>query len=182
LIFLVYVKTNILKYSFCQLCGYEPENQPQIVYEENESTYDVSGDINSLIISMKNMFYIALFNYSICSAVDAISTKSDKDIEVGLEVVEETYLDLHHSLAPSKIVPDSLRLAGHKTVAASIAAAQAVLTNTLSPTSHRKKKSALSINSSIVGIDAISQPEHYSFNKEIDQLKSLGKFMSQVNY
>ncbi|XP_046440628.1 GATOR complex protein WDR59-like isoform X2 [Daphnia pulex] len=132
-----------------KLCGYEPENQPQIVYEENESTYDVT-------------------------AVDAISTKSDKDIEVGLEVVEETYLDLHHSLAPSIIVPDSLRLAGHKTVAASIAAAQAVLTNTLSPTSHRKKKSALSINSSIVGIDAISQPEHYSFNKEIDQLKSLG--------
>ncbi len=41
------------KNSFCQLCGYEPENQPQIVYEENESTYNVSGDINSLIISMK---------------------------------------------------------------------------------------------------------------------------------
>lgn len=66
LIFLVYVKKNILKYSFCQLCGYEPENQPQIVYEENESTYDVSGDINSLIISMKNLFYIALFNMFSC--------------------------------------------------------------------------------------------------------------------
>jgi len=78
-------------------------------------------------------------------------------------------------LAPTIIVPDSLRLAGHKTVAASIAAAQAVLTNTLSPTSHRKKKSALTINSNI-GVDAISQPEHYSFNKEIDQIKSLGKF------
>lgn len=54
LVFLAYVKTIIKKKnSFCQLCGYEPENQPQIVYEENESTYNVSGDINSLIISMK---------------------------------------------------------------------------------------------------------------------------------
>lgn len=94
---------------------------------------------------------------------------------MGLEVVEETYMDLHRSLAPTLIVPDSLRLAGHKSVAASIAAAQAVLTNTLSPTSHRKKKSGISNN---VGIEALSQPEHYSFSKEVDQIKSLGKIGS----
>lgn len=91
---------------------------------------------------------------------------------MGLEVVEETYMDLHRNLAPTTIVPDPLRLTGHKSVAASIAAAQAVLTNTLSPTSHRKKKSAIT-NS--VGIEALSQPEHYSFSKEVDQIKSLGK-------
>ncbi|KAI9550538.1 hypothetical protein GHT06_005241 [Daphnia sinensis] len=80
-----------------KLCGYEPDNQPQIVYEESESTFNV--------------------------------------------------------------------------LTASIAAAQAVLSNTLSPTSHRKKKSAISNN---VGIEALSQPEHYSFSKEVDQIKSLG--------
>ncbi|KAI9557296.1 hypothetical protein GHT06_017122 [Daphnia sinensis] len=133
-----------------KLCGYEPDNQPQIVYEESESTFNVL-------------------------TIDAVSSKSDKEIEMGLEVVEETYMDLHRSLAPTLIVPDSLRLAGHKSVAASIAAAQAVLSNTLSPTSHRKKKSAISNN---VGIEALSQPEHYSFSKEVDQIKSLGKIGS----
>ncbi|XP_059350855.1 GATOR complex protein WDR59-like isoform X2 [Daphnia carinata] len=129
-----------------KLCGYEPDNQPQIVYEESESTFNVL-------------------------TIDAVPSKSDKEIEMGLEVVEETYMDLHRSLAPTLIVPDSLRIAGHKSVAASIAAAQAVLTNTLSPTSHRKKKSAINNN---VGIEAHAQPEHYSFSKEVDQIKSLG--------
>lgn len=86
-------------------------------------------------------------------------------------------------MAPTIIVPDPLRLAGHKTVAASIAAAQAVLTNTLSPTSHRKNISVLTLNSNIgVGLDVISQAEHYSFNKEIDQIKSLGKFFDQMSF
>lgn len=95
---------------------------------------------------------------------------------MGLEVVEETYMDIHHSLAPAIIIPDPLRLPVQKSVAASIAAAQAVLTNTLSPTSHRKKKSVMTISSGNV-TDTVAQSEnihHYSFSKEIDQIKSLG--------
>lgn len=105
-------------------------------------------------------------------AVEVVSSKSDKEIEMGLEVGEETYLDLHHSLTP---VPDPLRLPGHKSVAASIAAAQAVLTNTLSPTTHRKKKSPINLNNGVAG-DTTSQSEntYYSFNKEIDQILALG--------
>ena len=114
--------------------------------------------------------------YFLFSAIDAISSKNDKEIEMGLEVVEETYLDIHHhGLAPA-IIPDTLtRLSGQKSVAASIAAAQAVLTNTLSPTSHRKKKSVMTIGNGVVDTPSQSENTHYSFNKEIDQIKALGK-------
>jgi len=58
----------------------------------------------------------------------AVSLKNDKDIETGMEVVEET------------ILPDPTRLPSHKGIAASIAAAQAVLSHTLSPSPLRKQK------------------------------------------
>lgn len=90
---------------------------------------------------------------------------------MGLEVGEETYLELHQSLTP---VPDPLRLPSHKSVAASIAAAQAVLTNTLSPTTNRKKKPSVNLNSNVGDSTSQSENTYYSFNKEIEQISALG--------
>lgn len=114
---------------------------------------------------------------------DITSTKNEsKDVEIGQEVVEETYRpNIHHSLSPTVIVSDALRcLPGNKTVAASIAAAQAVLTNTLSPTSHRKikKSAAMTLTSNGTPAETVtSQPEisHYSLSKELEQIKSSSK-------
>lgn len=100
---------------------------------------------------------------------EGVSSRTEKEIEIGLEVEEETYV----ASSTEEAAFMRRRLPSHKSVAASIAAAQAVLTNTLSPSSHRKKKS---VNISVVG-DIISQSDsnsNYSFGKEMDQIMALG--------
>lgn len=175
--FFYHLQLIISSYKFWigdKLCGFEPEShQPQINYGENDTPFNISGKM-FLLCDVTGRFVIRLFTF-LLQAIEVVSAKNDKEIiELGLEVGEETYLDLHHNLTT---VPDPLRLPGHKSVSASIAAAQAVLTNTLSPTTHRKKKPSINLNSSVVG-EIASQTEniHYSFNKEIDQILALGIF------
>ncbi len=93
----------------------------------------------------------------------AVSLKNDKDIETGMEVVEET------------ILPDPTRLPSHKGIAASIAAAQAVLSHTLSPSPLRKQKVITSNSANNDGTNYVSEGANYSFLKEVELLNKLGK-------
>jgi len=74
------------------------------------------------------------------------------------------------------LIPDSVRLSNHKTVAASIAAAQAALTCTLSP-SLRKKSSI----ASSMGENTIPENLVYTFSEEIEQIKRISN-MTSANF
>lgn len=70
---------------------------------------------------------------------------------------------------------DTSRVLSHKGIAASIAAAQAALSHTLSPSPHRKKK-PLNANATCNAEDTVSaESADYSFFNEIQQLRELGK-------
>jgi hypothetical protein len=109
-------------------------------------------------------------------------SNDEKEIETGIEVVEENfrsseplvhenYIDLSGRILP--LIPDSVRLSNHKTVAASIAAAQAALTCTLSP-SLRKKSSI----ASSMGENTIPENLVYTFSEEIEQIKRISNMTS----
>lgn len=99
-----------------KLCGYEPDNEPPTVYGENDANIQVSSH-------------------------GTISPSAAIDIETGLEVDEKTVL-----VQPIHL-PDALRLVNVKGVAAisaSIAAAQAALTSTLTPPTPQRKLKTIS--------------------------------------
>ena len=118
-------------------------------------------------------YFILLGHIHSCS-------NDEKEIETGVEVVEENfrgseplvhenYMDISGRMLPLPILPDSIRLSNHKTVAASIAAAQAALTCTLSP-SLRKKSS---IASSMGENTTVENIVYTCFSEEIEQIKRI---------
>ena len=95
-------------------------------------------------------------------------------METGLEVDEETMM------VPPILLPETLRLPSNvKGVAASIAAAQAVLNNTvLSPTTHRKKVAGSNGSLNGDGSPSPNAENSYSFTDELEQIKSNGTSLS----
>lgn len=95
-------------------------------------------------------------------------SRNATDIQVGLEATEEAF-----GVLPSpEIISEKLCLPAHKGVAVSIAAAQAFLTNTLSPNSGRKRggSTASLSSSSLVETKPLSE-NSYLFADEIEKLK-----------
>ena len=154
-----------------KLCGYVPDNEPPIVFGENDSTVKVSSKRNYKLFDFSRQS----LKRETLIGIATISPSCVKDIETGLEVGEETLL-----IKPIHL-PEALRMPNVKGVAVSIAAAQAALTSTvLSPTSHRKKNPGSSCNNSLNG-DAPNNGSigeiPYSFAEEIDQIKAIGIFI-----
>lgn len=96
------------------------------------------------------------------------SSRNAAEIQVGMEATEEAF----GVMQSSEVISETMRLPAHKGVAVSIAAAQAVLTNTLSPTSGRKRGGSTTSlgNNSLTESKPLSE-KSYQFTEEIEKLK-----------